>query len=92
MSVAPSTAHRHVLGSPCLVPVDEVPNQLGHLPADDLSRREDMVTREPGWFRCSETIANPITRAPYWVHDHGGRLVSHYPDRADRRATACPSK
>jgi hypothetical protein len=77
-----SLPHYHTSDSACLEAIREVPQELGPLPMTEEERgRIALVAVEDGWYRCKE-------RRAYYVHDHGGHFVSHYP--RDRRA-GCPA-
>lgn len=76
-------AHYHTADSKCLEAVDRVPAGLWITPPDPETGADKTVYRTvaAGWFRCTE-------REHYWVHDHGFRFVSHFPD--DAKWALCP--
>ena len=92
----PSPPHYHTADSPCLEAVTVVPRELGAMPGPDQTTTTIGIDEVPpkeadgliliavgtGWYRCKE-------RAAYYVHDHGHRLVSHYP--RDTKFAQCPA-
>jgi hypothetical protein len=76
-----SIPHRHAPGSPCLTEIDKVPKGLEQIIVDDKDGSTNEIAVGPGWYRCS-------AYAYYFVHDHGTRLVSHFP--TEKAFARCP--